>query len=531
MTDDTSKIDLTRRKALAAMGTIGVASAGAGFGTSAFFSDRETFENNQLTAGTLDMKLAWETHYSDWSEDEAQFAHMPNGDGGQAPTFRLPADGEDAQPIELAVTDGPGFLGATQQSVEHGGVFADNPLCGTDADAPDEQVLIDLGDVKPGDFGGAGFRFELCTNPGYVWLTGGLRGASEGTPALTEPEADDPDERSGVVELLDAMRVAIGVGTTDDLAAPQPSNLLPNTAPIDGALEFVETMSLREFLQRVGTAPGIPLDADPTTDGRDCFDGGSQESPTQYYTSVVWWLPVNHANQVQSDEVRFDLGFYTEQCRHNDGVGLSSGLLAHYPFDVAQGSTVADISGNDRDGTLVNGATLAGGKHGKALSVTGPDDCVEVPDDPGLDDTTPYTETAWVNPSNTSGRNDVTMKDADQWAFGFQVYNGGLRAGFENEDDRNFIGIGGTVPTNTWTHIAVVYDGAHVIGYVDGSEVFDIDQSSDGSGIPVSSATPATNDEPLTIGKGADHYEGLIDDVRIYGRALSAGEIQTLATD
>ena len=147
MTDDTSKIDLTRRKALAAMGTIGVASAGAGFGTSAFFSDRETFENNQLTAGTLDMKLAWETHYSDWSEDEAQFAHMPNGDGGQAPTFRLPADGEDAQPIELAVTDGPGFLGATQQSVEHGGVFADNPLCGTDADAPDEQVLIDLGDV------------------------------------------------------------------------------------------------------------------------------------------------------------------------------------------------------------------------------------------------------------------------------------------------------------------------------------------------------------------------------------------------
>jgi hypothetical protein len=33
--------------------------------------------------------------------------------------------------------------------------------------------------------------------------------------------------------------------------------------------------------------------------------------------SVVWWLPIDHGNQVQSDSVTFDLGFYTEQCRHN----------------------------------------------------------------------------------------------------------------------------------------------------------------------------------------------------------------------
>jgi hypothetical protein len=33
--------------------------------------------------------------------------------------------------------------------------------------------------------------------------------------------------------------------------------------------------------------------------------------------SVVWWLPIDHGNEVQSDSVTFDLGFYTEQCRHN----------------------------------------------------------------------------------------------------------------------------------------------------------------------------------------------------------------------
>ena len=38
---------------------------------------------------------------------------------------------------------------------------------------------------------------------------------------------------------------------------------------------------------------------------------------------MFWWLPINHGNQVQSDSATFDLGFYTEQCRHNDGEGMA----------------------------------------------------------------------------------------------------------------------------------------------------------------------------------------------------------------
>src|SRR6056297_1762180 len=68
MSDD--EFRLSRRKALAALGTVGVASAGAGLGTSAYFSDQETFENNRLVAGELDLKMDWEEHYSDWSPDE-----------------------------------------------------------------------------------------------------------------------------------------------------------------------------------------------------------------------------------------------------------------------------------------------------------------------------------------------------------------------------------------------------------------------------------------------------------------------------
>ena len=56
--------DLTRRKLLGGLGAVGVASVGAGLGTSAYFSDTESFVNNSLTAGTLDLKLDYKATYT-----------------------------------------------------------------------------------------------------------------------------------------------------------------------------------------------------------------------------------------------------------------------------------------------------------------------------------------------------------------------------------------------------------------------------------------------------------------------------------
>src|SRR6056297_1506134 len=78
---------LSRRQALTALGTVGVASAGAGLGTSAYFSDEETFKGNSLTAGSLDLKVAWEEHYSDWSDDE--MVMVDDGDDGQMEGIRM----------------------------------------------------------------------------------------------------------------------------------------------------------------------------------------------------------------------------------------------------------------------------------------------------------------------------------------------------------------------------------------------------------------------------------------------------------
>ena len=101
-------IEISRRSVLGALGTIGVASGGAGLGTAAYFSDEEVFKGNHLTAGSLDLKLDWQEHYSDWSEDEAEFAGMADSD----PDYVLPG-GSDANDIALNISDQAGLRRAT----------------------------------------------------------------------------------------------------------------------------------------------------------------------------------------------------------------------------------------------------------------------------------------------------------------------------------------------------------------------------------------------------------------------------------
>ena len=237
---------LSRRKALAALGTIGVASAGAGLGTSAYFSDQETFENNRLVAGELDLKMDWEEHYSDWSDDEGEgvdftmedpenpedYTRYPAGveedteglqslwvDNGDVPQFQdntaieaFPDDDDDgiASYDDLVSGEaGDAIFPGNDSNLEHptvcdiladvgdddGGLSSDARTRGTvDGQTTNPgDPLINLQDVKPGDFGEVTFSLHLCDNDGYVWMNapGGLTLDENG---VTEPEADDPDE-------------------------------------------------------------------------------------------------------------------------------------------------------------------------------------------------------------------------------------------------------------------------------------------------------------------------------------------------
>jgi hydrogenase maturation factor HypE len=76
------------------------------------------------------------------------------------------------------------------------------------------------------------------------------------------------------------------------------------------------------------------------------------------------------------------------------------------------------------------------------------------------------------------------------------------------------------VPLNTWTHLALTYDGATMRMFVNGAQV---------STKAVTGSAPVTA-AALRIGGDSvwgEYFKGLIDEVRIYNRALNGGEIQT----
>ena len=330
----TDEFELSRRRALAALGTIGATGAGAGVGTSAFFADQESFENNALTAGELDLGVGYTVRYSDWSADENEdvSVRMYDGPAGTTGDAADLASGETGLPTKdtwlVAVDDPETFLANTETgSFPTADSAGDDPATVSCADLPQaddaSRPVVDLEDVKPGDFGTVTFDFALCDNPGYVRLNGTLRDASEN--GTTEPEADHPDEVDGAVELLDIVQAAVWVDDGDGDG--------DGDGYVDGETTTING-SLRAVLDELGTDPGLPLGGDVDQGlGRNCFshDGDGDGSVDVHHVSLAWWVPVDHGNEIQSDSVTFDLGLYTEQCRHNDGGGVDLASVVSTP--------------------------------------------------------------------------------------------------------------------------------------------------------------------------------------------------------
>ncbi|MBN2132590.1 MAG: hypothetical protein JW741_24020 [Sedimentisphaerales bacterium] len=199
-----------------------------------------------------------------------------------------------------------------------------------------------------------------------------------------------------------------------------------------------------------------------------------------------------------------------------------SGLVAHWKFDEGAGSVAEDSAGGS-DGA-VYGAAWTEGIVGGALQFDGVDDYVDCAGSSLFDMAGALTVAAWINASasNTPRQAIVTKGDA-AWRI---ERNGSTAAvGFAcvGLDARDW-GLWGAVPTapGEWHHVAGVYDGEGMYLYVDG--VLDAFQHAHGF-INVNSL-------PVLIGENAETpgclWKGRIDDVRIYGDALSDSEIREL---
>jgi YVTN family beta-propeller protein len=200
-----------------------------------------------------------------------------------------------------------------------------------------------------------------------------------------------------------------------------------------------------------------------------------------------------------------------------------------------QSRLVSYWSGNDsandiadgNNGAFQGGPSYAPGMAGQAFSLDGASRYVAVPDSPSLSMTGPFTLSAWIK-LNTNSVQQAIIEKYDvpgKNGYLFRLLGGKLSAAICDptlEGANNPVFGATTVTTGVWHQVAAVYDGSFIKVYLDGQL--------DGS-VPTT-VTPTDGAASLKIGARGDdantRLNGLIDEVKIYNRALPPWEIDSL---
>ena len=346
MSNDT-QFSISRRKVLAGLGTIGIASAGAGLGTTAFFSDEESV-SAELQAGRLDLLVDFRATYNTWL-DQARTDEIVDGPAlpdpdqqfnyvvGQAPDWR---------DSEGNVLSGEAWATATREidaceyenTTDITGELGDSQFVnGTPEDMDDsfypgyvdgdDGVMFSLNDVKPKDEGEATISLHLCDNPGFIGVTAEVLSASEN--GLVEPESSAGDTMDDLGELANFIYVRVwrdddcSNTINGDEAPLYQGSLAGFVAAID---EASSEQTPVEGLQFMGSGdagcfePGVhcvafdwyficePEDFDLPSDAIAEGTIGDELDAAGIPRDV---------NVAQTDTLSFGLSFNAVQCRHN----------------------------------------------------------------------------------------------------------------------------------------------------------------------------------------------------------------------
>jgi len=214
---------------------------------------------------------------------------------------------------------------------------------------------------------------------------------------------------------------------------------------------------------------------------------------------------------------------------------IDPNLVGWWKFDEGTGSTAHDSAGSN-DGNII-GATWTIGKINSALDFNGLDDYVDLGTNPyaGL---TEGTISAWIKPVDTVYRRMVIgakegTDDLDYMSF--ELYNGQLQVWLIHASASLLAAVGETLlQTDTWHHIAYTTDSSGHHFYVNGEPETVMLY---GIGDPGTNAFfgHLPTEQVISIGvlmnyngENVDHFDGKIDDVRIYDRALSEEEVEQL---
>lgn len=215
----------------------------------------------------------------------------------------------------------------------------------------------------------------------------------------------------------------------------------------------------------------------------------------------------------------------------SSGVCTSCAAISSDRISRWKGDGTADDDIGSNHGTLVNGASYAPGLVGQAFQlVLGVyTQHVEIPHHPSLSFATdqPMSIDLWVNRTNWGGNRYLLAKlpncDPDHWNY--QVWNGFTSQELWFSSSSGLVGSDALLlPADTWTHVAITFDGGDATIWVDGQPA-----ARGAFAFGPDDAAP-----PLLLGAvGTCHtaqlgFLGLLDEVQIHGRALHRDEVYAL---
>lgn len=194
-------------------------------------------------------------------------------------------------------------------------------------------------------------------------------------------------------------------------------------------------------------------------------------------------------------------------------------MLAWYSGEIAgaAGGTWADLSGNARDATLTNGPTFST-TGGGAISFDGVNDYGSAS---GVTDTligSSWTFALWIRPTGSQSTKGI-------FAIQGTLTSSGPRVLFQRSDSTNVkwyvngnYRITQAVSDNTFSHLALTYDGTIYRSYLNGV-----------AGSTYTGGALAALGNSLYLGNGFNgYYNGLISDFGVWGSVLSADRISAL---
>ena len=208
---------------------------------------------------------------------------------------------------------------------------------------------------------------------------------------------------------------------------------------------------------------------------------------------------------------------------------ITSGLALHYTFDSVEEGSLPDQGRHGIGGMLRNfdGDSLQSGMIGQALAFDGEDDYVEVPHHDLLSLGAEATVSVWLNPVLFSGGTDfdrVFRKDVN---YDFVLISGGV-ARVHGINKTPYSSPGDTVAAEVWQHYAYVVKNGAIQWYRNGEAV----------GSPLNGRLGEANAFPLVLGNYHVEpetgnwinrpYQGLMDDLGIWQRALSSNDLLSI---